>query len=118
MVLMLLSAVGAVFSFVFSIGPALGASPETQVVEVWRSYGYLVFAGLFVLLAIWPRHYPGVWELAIFHKGALTITALTLISGALDTASIVLFDGLVAVFLIVSYVLTRAYTSWTRLRAT
>jgi hypothetical protein len=117
MILLLLSAVGALFSFFGSIGPALSASPETQVVEIWRAYGYLVFAGLFVLLAFWPRRYPGVWELAIFHKVALTISAMTLISGATDTGTIILADGLVSVFLIVSYMLARGYAGWARLRA-
>ena len=60
-----------------------------------------------MLLALRLRRYPGVWELAIFHKVALTVSALTLISGAVGTASIVLFDGLVSVFLIASYVLAR-----------
>ncbi|WNN90508.1 hypothetical protein [Gloeocapsopsis dulcis] len=28
--------------------------------EAWRSYGFVVFAGLFSLLAFQPRHYAGV----------------------------------------------------------
>jgi hypothetical protein len=117
MALLLLSAAGALVSFLGSIGAAVTASSETQVVEIWRAYGYLVFAGLFVLLAFWPRRFPGVWELAIFHKVALTISALTIISGAADAGTIVVADGLVAIFLIVSYVLTRGYAAWARLRA-
>ena len=117
MALLLLSAAGALVSFLGSIGAAVTASSETQVVEIWRAYGYLVFAGLFVLLAFWPRRFPGVWELAIFHKVALTISALTIISGAADAGTIVVADGLVAIFLIVSYVLSRGYAAWARLRA-
>jgi hypothetical protein len=94
--LLLLSAAGALVSFLGSIGPAISASSETQVVEIWRAYGYVVFAGLFVLLAFWPRRFPGMWELATFHKVALTISALTIISGAAEAGSIVVADGLVA----------------------
>jgi hypothetical protein len=96
--------------------PAVTAGPATQVVEIWRAYGYLVFAGLFVLLAFWPRRYPSVWERAICHKVALTISAPTLIAGAVGAGTIVVADGLVAVFLIVSYVLAREYASWAILR--
>ena len=117
MALLLLSAAGALVSFLGSIGPAVTASSETQVVEIWRAYGYLVFAGLFVLLAFWPRRFPGVWELAIFHKVALTISALTIISGAADAGNIVVADGLVAIFLIAAYVLSRGYAAWAGLRA-
>ena len=117
MALLLLSAAGALVSFLGSIDPALTASSDTQVVEIWRAYGYLVFAGLFVLLAFWPRRFPGVWELAIFHKVALTISALTIISGAAGAGTIIVADGLVAIFLIVSYMLSRGYSAWATLRA-
>jgi hypothetical protein len=79
MVLMLLATLGALFSFVGSLGTVLAAPPPIQLVESWRMYGFLVFAGLFVLLALWPRLYPGVWELVIFHKAAMAITAAALI---------------------------------------
>jgi hypothetical protein len=117
MALLLLSAAGALVSFLGSIGPALTASSDTQVVETWRAYGYLVFAGLFVLLAFRPRRFPGVWELAIFHKVALTISALTIISGAAGAGTIFVADGLVTIFLIVSYMLSRGYSAWATLRA-
>jgi hypothetical protein len=55
MVLMLLAAFGALSAFVGSVGTATAASPETVVVEAWRTYGFAVFAGLFVLLALRPR---------------------------------------------------------------
>jgi hypothetical protein len=65
---MRLAAVGAFFSFITSIGNVAAASPATQVVEIWRMYGFIVFTGLYVLLAFWPRHYAGIWELAILDK--------------------------------------------------
>jgi hypothetical protein len=75
-----------------------------------------VFTRLFVILAFWPRRYPGVWELAIFRKVALTVSAVTGISGAAGTMMIVVSDGLVAVFLIAAYLLSRGYARWTSLR--
>lgn len=60
--LMLLAAIGACTSFVTSITSVATASPATQVVEIWRMYGFVVFTGLYVLLAFWPRRYPGIWE--------------------------------------------------------
>jgi hypothetical protein len=38
----------------------VGADDSTKVVESWRMYGFAVFAGLFVLLALHPRDYRGV----------------------------------------------------------
>ena len=45
--LMLLAAIGAFISFVTSINSVATASPATQVVEIWRMYGFLVFTGLY-----------------------------------------------------------------------
>ena len=46
------------------------------MVETWRAYGLVVFAGLFALLAWNPLGHRGLWELVIAHKVALTVTAL------------------------------------------
>ena len=77
--LMLLAAIGAFISFVTSINSVATASPATQVVESWHMYGFVVFTGLYVLLAFWPRRYPGIWELSILDKAALGITGLVLL---------------------------------------
>jgi hypothetical protein len=92
----------------------------TKVVETWRAYGLVVFAGLFVLLALAPRGYRGVWELVIFHKVALTVTALLYAAhgGIADTATIVAWDGAVSILLVSAYVLSRGWTSSPAWRAT
>ncbi len=119
MILMLLAAVGALLAFVGAIGPTVSASPGTQVVETWRLYGYLVFAGLFTLLALWPRDYPGVWELVIFHKAAITLTAATLLGGeTAEAATVAVVDGIIAAVTIAAYLLARGYAGWGKLRAT
>ena len=117
--LMLLAAIGAFISFVTSINSVATASPATQVVEIWRMYGFLVFTGLYVLLAFWPRRYPGIWELAILDKAALGITGLVLLGrGVTDAQTILIFDGSLAVITFVAYLLAKGYTGWSRLRET
>lgn len=116
MALMLLAALGALLAFVGSIGAATAAGFDTVVVEAWRTYGFLVFAGLFVLLALRPRHYAGVWELGIFHKGAMSVTA-ALVGGEATAASMVaMVDGILAAMTIAAYFLAKGYTGWARLR--
>ena len=115
--LLLLAALGALYAFVTSIGNVTAAGPATKVVEAWRAYGFVVFTGLFVLLAVRPRHYAGVWELVIFHKVAMAITAASLTgTGAAGAQSVALVDGVLAVMTITAYVLARGYTAWERLR--
>ncbi len=117
MVLMLLAALGALFAFVGAIASTATASPETQVVEGWRMYGFAVFAGLFTLLALRPRHYAGVWELVIFHKAAMAMTGLMLLGGAaVGAATVALVDGILAAMTVAAYLLARGYTGWTSLR--
>lgn len=112
---MLLATLGAFFSFVTSINVIATASPATQVVEIWRMYGFIVFAGLYMLLAFWPRRYAGIWELVILDKAALGITGLVLLGqGVADAQTILIFDGSLAVITIVAYVLARGYTAWKR----
>src|SRR5207248_8616805 len=107
---------GAFISFVTSITAVATASPATQVVEIWRMYGFVVFTGLYVLLAFWPRRYPGIWELAILDKAALGITGLVLLSrGVADAQTILIFDGSLVVITLVAYVLAKAYAAWIRL---
>jgi len=82
-------------------------------------YGFIVFTGLYVLLAFWPRHYPGIWELAILDKAALGITGLVLLGrGVADAQTILIFDGSLAVITFVAYLLAKGYTGWSRLRET
>ena len=116
MILMLLAAFGALSAFVGSVGTATTASPETVVVEAWRTYGFAVFAGLFVLLALRPRRYAGVWELVIFHKGAMSVTAALVGGGATGAPTVVMVDGILAAMTIAAYFLARGYTGWARLR--
>jgi hypothetical protein len=112
-VLMLLSALGALYAFITAIGAVQTAGPATQQVETWRLFGFLMFAGVFVLLGLWPRRLPGLWELTIFCKVGLTIAeALLIPSNAVGAQFAALADGILSVFLVAAYLLSRGYTAW------
>jgi hypothetical protein len=117
MALLGVAALGAVFAFVGAVGATVAAGPETRVVESWRTYGFLVFAGLFVLLALRPRLYPRVWELVILHKSATALTAASLLGSAADAPTVAVVDGILAAMIIAAYLLARGYAGWTRLLA-
>jgi hypothetical protein len=115
--IMLVAAVSAFVAFVSDISTVTSASPATQVVEIWRMYGFVIFAGLYFLLAFWPRRYPGIWELAILDKAALSVTGLVLLGrGVAEVETILTFDGSLAAMTVVAYVFARGYSGWARLR--
>jgi hypothetical protein len=117
MILMLLAFGGAFISFLSGIGESVAASPATQVVEIWRTCGFDLFSGLFLLLALFPRRYPGIWELVILDKAALAFTGLILLGHAIKDASTILFsDGTLALIIVLAYVLTRGYNGWAILK--
>ena len=74
-------------------------------------FGFLVFTGIFVLLALRPRNSAGLWELAFFHKMAMAVSALFL-SDAKGAAMAGTIDVLLAVLIAMGYVLTRGWMGW------
>jgi hypothetical protein len=44
------------------------APAEWVLTEFWRTAAYLVFAGMWALLAARPRSQRGMWELIVLHK--------------------------------------------------
>jgi hypothetical protein len=111
--LMLVSALGALYAFATSIAAVQMAGPATQQVETWRMFGFLMFAGVFVLLGVWPRRMPGLWELTIADKVGLTVMEALLIRNHADGAQFAaVSDGILSVVLMAAYVLSRGYTAW------
>ncbi|MBA2813284.1 hypothetical protein E0500_039715 [Streptomyces sp. KM273126] len=51
------------------------AADDRIVIESWRTFEYVVFAGLWTVLALWPRRIPGLFELVLFQKTAVTVLA-------------------------------------------
>ena len=112
-ILMLASAAAALFALVMGIDLAMGSGPDTQQVEWWRVTGYAMFVGVFVLLAFSPRRYPGLWELVIVDKAALTVIEVFLITNnAANAATTAAADGSLTVIVIAAYLLGRGYSSW------
>lgn len=111
--LMIVSAGGAGVAALTSIGDVAAAGPATQQVEAWRLWGFVMFAGVFALLAVGPRRYPGLWELAIADKAALTVTEALLVGRhAANAPSSAIIDGVLTIVLLASYLLSRGYAGW------
>lgn len=111
-VLMGLAALGALAAAVTSIQVVRDAGPETLVVEIWRLVGFVLFSGLFALLAYRPLRYAGVWELVIVNKLTLTIAALTYASDAEGASEVALVDGILTGVLLAAYLLSRGWRAW------
>lgn len=110
---MWLAAVGALTAFVSSVSILSSADTTVVWLETWRAFGFLMFAGMFVLLALRPRRSPGVLELAFFHKAAMTVSALFLRNAA-GATSAGLVDGALAAMLLVAYLCGKGWHSWSR----
>jgi len=109
--LMWLAALGAFSAFASAFAALNSATLETIWVETWRLFGFLVFAGMFVLLAVRPRNSAGVWELAFFHKAAMAVSALFL-SGAEGAVMAGTIDAVLAAVIAMAYIFTRGWTAW------
>ncbi|GAA2691176.1 MULTISPECIES: hypothetical protein [Actinosynnema] len=91
---------------------ALGDVPDDHlVVESWRATGFLVFAGLWAVLAAHPRRTPALWELVLVHKVALTAVALT-VAHTGEGIGAALVDGWLAVSTAVAYAACRGWRAW------
>jgi len=111
--LMLVSALGALYAFITAIGAVQTAGPATQQVETWRLFGFLMFAGVFVLLGLWPRRLPGLWELTIAGKVGLTVMeALLIRNNAVGAQFAAISDAILSAFLVAAYLLGRGYAAW------
>jgi len=109
--LMWLAALGAFAAFASAFAGISSAAPETLWVETWRLFGFLVFTGMFVLVALRPRRSAGVWELAFFHKAAMGVSALFL-PGADGAAQAGAIDAVLAAIILAAYILTRGWLAW------
>jgi hypothetical protein len=72
-----------------------------------------MFAGVFILLGVWPRRLPGLWELTIVNKVGLTVVeALLIRNDAAGAQSAAIADAILSVLLVAAYLLSRGYTAW------
>src|SRR5215831_11544334 len=80
-------------------------------IETWRTFAYVVFSGLFAILAWRPRQSPGIWELVFAHKTAVVLYGLTL-GGVPEARAAMAVDALLVLLTAVGWGLTRGWKSW------
>ena len=108
-ILLIIATVSVVGAAVTQIQVVFDAGGATKVVETWRLYGFVVFAGLFALLAVRPLGNLTVWLLVIMNKLALTVTGLAYQAhgGIADTGPIITWDGGLTVLLLAAFAVSR-----------
>ena len=81
------------------------------IVEGWRTFGFLVFLIMWIMITVWPRQVPGVWEFIFLHKVAITIFAIAL-GDAAEAQRTALIDGWLVITAIPAYILCRGWVAW------
>ena len=109
--LMWVNFAATIFAFADGINRMSNASDDRLWVEGWRTFAYLVFAGLFALIALRPRAQRGLWELILGHKTALVVFAVVV--GGLPEARLAgLVDFALVLLTATAYVLCRGWRAW------
>ncbi|KND33137.1 hypothetical protein [Streptomyces acidiscabies] len=109
--LLVLAALSTVGAFILGITLTRDAPDSRIWVEAWRTSAFLVFAGLFALLAAAPRGHRGVWELVIGQKTALVVFA-AVVGDVNEARASGVIDLCLVVVVIAAYVLCRGWDSW------
>ncbi|MEV0621825.1 hypothetical protein AB0I81_51490 [Nonomuraea sp. NPDC050404] len=109
--LMALNAVATLVPFVNGFFIMNSVADDRVITEAWRTFAYLVFAGLWAILAVAPRSQWGLWELLLFQKGAITLYSFAMWDMP-DAPSTAFIDLTVTVTTLVAYVLCRGWSSW------
>lgn len=110
-VLMILLGLSALVAFAGAAAQVASFAPDRIGVEIWRMLGYLVFAGLFVLLGLFPRRLPGLWELVFFHKAG-KVFLLLFVFEATDPWLTIVVDSLLSAVTLFCYLLTQGWRAW------
>ncbi|MEQ8267924.1 MAG: hypothetical protein RH982_12050 [Parvibaculum sp.] len=119
-ILMIILGIASLGAFANAAVEFDAVGPEQVNVEAWRMFAFPVFGGLFVLLGLFPRRIPGIWELVFYHKaGVAFFLAFFVEGGTADGASfgdnaavIILVDLLLAGTTVFCYLLTKGYRAW------
>lgn len=113
--LMTFDALATIFALVNGVILMTTVADDRLITEAWRTFAYVIFAGLWAILAIRPRSLPGLWEMLLFHKAAITIFALVML-GAPEAPLTAAIDGVLVVTTALAYVLCRGWTPWQQLK--
>jgi peptidoglycan/LPS O-acetylase OafA/YrhL len=106
-----LLALSTVYAFVDGLRLVAAAGDDRLWVEFWRTTAYLVFAGLFAMLAVAPRTRWGVWELVFAQKLAVTVFGLANF-GVNEARRDATTDLVLVVVMAIAYVLCRGWHTW------
>lgn len=109
--LMAITGISTLIPFVNGISRVANAPEAYMLTEFWRTTAYLVFAGLWGLLAWAPRRQRGIWELLLIQKTAVSVFALVNL-GATDSVRDSISDSSLVVATAVGYVLCRGWQTW------
>lgn len=109
--LLVLCALAALATFAAGFATIAAAPDDRLVVEAWRTFGFGIFAAMWVMLALRPRRSPGIWELVLLHKIALSVFALTVLP-APGAGEALVADASLVVVTVIAYVLCRGWLSW------
>ncbi|MDG4809507.1 hypothetical protein O7634_22395 [Micromonospora sp. WMMD1120] len=112
-ILMAITAATTLVPFVEGVTRLGDLSDDLILTEYWRTCAYLVFAGMWALLAVAPRKQRGMWELLLLHKIAVTIQAAFIIDVP-HAKLTVIADGFVSLMTIAAYLLCRGWHTWRR----
>ena len=107
----LLSA-STLIAFADGISLASAAGPDTFFMQWWRTLAYLVFAAIFALLALRPRSTPGMWEIVLIQKVAITVIGYLNINAA-EAPRDSTVDLYLVVLMVPAWILCRGWLSWT-----
>ncbi|WP_353649174.1 hypothetical protein ABLG96_20605 [Nakamurella sp. A5-74] len=109
--LMAVTGLSTLIPFANGISRVANAPEAYMLTEFWRTTAYLVFAGLWLLLAWAPRRQRGIWELLLIQKSAVSVFALVNL-GATDSVRDSISDSSLVVATLVAYVLCRGWQAW------
>lgn len=119
-ILMITLGVASVGAFANAAMEFGSIEPDRVNVESWRMFGFLVFAGLFTLLGLFPRRMTGIWELVLFHKASVAIFLTYFVKA--DTATgayfadgavtIIVVDAVLTGITLISYLLAQGWRAW------
>ncbi|WP_440098866.1 hypothetical protein [Streptosporangium sp. H16] len=109
--LMALNAVATLVAFAGGVMIMTSVSDDRVITEAWRTFAYIVFAGLWAILAVAPRRQWGLWELLLLQKSAITVYSFAMWDMP-DASSTALIDLAVTVTTAAAYVLCRGWYAW------
>jgi hypothetical protein len=115
--LLALCAVATLGAFALGIQILTEVSDERLITEAWRTFAYIVFAGMWTMLAVAPRAQRGLWELLLFQKIAITVFAFV-VNDVPDAQMTFVIDLSVVVATLLAYVLCRGWYGWRRVSQT